>query len=204
MPGGPRRGPLEPPANPAGRRHHPAAKDSHETDISAKQPAPQANARVSRPYEHPGGAQHPEAAPRQGSQAFDRSDSPQAAVLTEPAAEPDATQRYRRRYRLRKRREYLALQSTGERRRSPHFTVITRAKQSPPSRIGITTSRKVGHAPARNRIRRLVREFFRKRRAQLVPPRDILVIARPGAADVSYADVERELAQALGPGQTGA
>jgi ribonuclease P protein component len=124
--------------------------------------------------------------------------------LTEPHADRDATQRYRRRYRLRKRREYLALQSAGKRRRSPHFTVITRAKQSPPSRIGITTSRKVGHAPARNRIRRLVREFFRKRRATLDPPRDILVIAKPGAAGVSYADVERELDRALAAPQTGA
>jgi ribonuclease P protein component len=117
--------------------------------------------------------------------------------LTEAPAERDATQRYRRRYRLRKRREYLALQSAGKRRRSLHFTVITRAKESPPSRLGITTSRKVGHAPARNRIRRLVREFFRKRRAAIAPPRDILVIARPGAAAVSYADVERELDQAF-------
>jgi len=117
--------------------------------------------------------------------------------LTDPTAERDATQRYRRRYRLRKRREYLALQSAGTRRRSPHFTVITRAKKSPPSRIGITTSRKVGHAPARNRIRRLVREFFRKRRAAIQPPRDILVIAKPGTAGVTYAEVERELDRAL-------
>ncbi len=119
--------------------------------------------------------------------------------MTDIPAAGDATQRYRRRFRLRKRREYLALQSAGRRRRSPHFTVITRAKQSPPSRLGITTSRKVGHAPARNRVRRLVREFFRKRRAGLIPPQDVLVIARPGAAGIAYAEVERELTQALLP-----
>lgn len=82
--------------------------------------------------------------------------------------------------------------------------MITRARDFPPSRLGITTSRKVGHAPARNRIRRLVREFFRKRRAVLAPPRDILVIARPGAAEVCFADVERELSQALGCSASGA
>jgi ribonuclease P protein component len=55
----------------------------------------------------------------------------------------------------------------------------------------------VGHAPARNRIRRLVREFFRRRRPELPVPSDVLVIARPGAAAVEYADVERELSRAL-------
>jgi len=75
--------------------------------------------------------------------------------------------------------------------------VITRERQSPPSRLGITTSRKVGGAPARNHIRRLVREFFRRRRTELVPPRDVLVIARPAAGTVRYTDVADELARAL-------
>lgn len=83
-----------------------------------------------------------------------------------------------------------------------HFTVITRVKPAPPSRLGITTSRKVGGAPARNRVRRLVREFFRHHREQIVPPRDVLVIARPGASELRYWDVERELSGALGIAHT--
>jgi len=75
--------------------------------------------------------------------------------------------------------------------------VITRSRQHPPSRLGITTSRKVGDAPTRNRVRRLVREFFRRRRLELTPPRDVLVIARPGAAAVRYADVEEQLTRVL-------
>lgn len=193
-----RGGPIDSP-----RRFSPA-KESHETDISAKQSAPQTATRISRPHGHAGGPARHQAAPGQGPQTPDGFDPAQTAVLTAPTAERDATQRYRRRYRLRKRREYLALQSAGRRRRSTHFTVITRARDFPPSRLGITTSRKVGHAPARNRIRRLVREFFRKRRAVLAPPRDILVIARPGAAEVCFADVERELSQALGCSASGA
>lgn len=90
------------------------------------------------------------------------------------------------------------MQREGRRRTVPHFVVITRARKGPPSRLGITTSRKVGVAPARNRIRRLVREFFRRYRTMLSPHRDVLVVARPGAADLDYSDVKRELSSALG------
>ena len=91
----------------------------------------------------------------------------------------------------------MALQREGRRQTIRHFVVITRHKEGPPSRLGITTSRKVGGAPARNRIRRLVREFFRRHRVELSPPRDVLVIARSGAASICYADVEHELSRAL-------
>ena len=91
----------------------------------------------------------------------------------------------------------MALQREGRRQTLPHFIVITRQRQHAPSRLGLTTSRKVGGAPARNHVRRLVREFFRRRRAALVPPRDVLVIARPAAGTVSYTDVAHELARAL-------
>jgi ribonuclease P protein component len=117
--------------------------------------------------------------------------------LTRPERDRDRAETYPRRFRIRKRREYLALQSGGKRRRSEHFTVITRCRQDNRSRLGITTSRKVGHAPARNRVRRLVREFFRRNRSAIDPPRDVLVIARPGTHLVPYHEIERELRNVL-------
>jgi len=55
----------------------------------------------------------------------------------------------------------------------------------------------VGGAVVRNRVRRLVREFFRRHKFQIVPPQDVLVIARAGAASASLTEVSTELAQAL-------
>ncbi len=49
----------------------------------------------------------------------------------------------------------------------------------------------------RNRVKRLVREFFRRYQHLLVPATDVLVIARPTAAGVCYADVRRDLGAAL-------
>jgi ribonuclease P protein component len=112
------------------------------------------------------------------------------------AADADRAQRFPPRYRLRKRREFLALQRDGRRQSAAHFVVITRLTPGP-SRLGVTTSRKVGNSPARNRVRRLVRECFRRLRPRLDPPRDVLVIARPGAPAIAYADVVHELSRAL-------
>lgn len=112
--------------------------------------------------------------------------------------ESATSQRFPRLYRVRKRSEFLALQQTGRRRAAPHFIVITRCRDKPPARLGITTSRKVGNAPVRNRVRRLVREYFRRHRTLLPAPADVLVIARASAAGVDYGTVERELSRALG------
>ena len=127
-----------------------------------------------------------------------RYDPAETTVLTSPSTADDRSQRYPRQFRIRQRSEYLALQGGGgTRRRSEHFTVITRNRADSPSRLGITASRKVGNAPVRSRVRRLVREFFRRNRTSIQPPRDIVVIARPGAHRVPYRDIERELKGAL-------
>ena len=113
------------------------------------------------------------------------------------AADADRWQRFPPRFRLRKRHEFVALQRHGQRHSAAHFVVITRTLASAPARLGVTTSRKVGSAPERNRVRRLVREFFRRHRALIDPPRDVLVIARPEAAALSYADVVQQLSHIL-------
>ena len=99
--------------------------------------------------------------------------------------------------RIRRRREFLALQHEGRRRHSTHFVVIRRASAAPASRLGITVSTRVGNSVVRNRVKRLVREVFRHRREELVPPTDVLVIAKPGADNLTYAQAATELERVL-------
>ena len=167
-----------------------------ETNIPAKQQATQKNARIPRAHEHAGRTADTEKAPGKGAQASHGRHSAEAARITDGTAAATRSQRFPSAFRLRKRREFLAIQRKGRRQTVPHFVVITRTRKDPPSRLGITTSRKVGIAPQRNRVRRLVREFFR-RQVSLTPPQDTVVIARPGAALLSYAEVAEELSRVM-------
>jgi ribonuclease P protein component len=173
----------------------PRMRGIDEAHVPTKQPETQANTRVSGSHGDPGRTKGSEAPKGEGPQAARRRDSGETARLRGAVAAP--SQHFPPRYRLRKRPEFLALQREGRRRTAPNFIVITRTKSNEPSRLGVTTSRKVGGAPARNRVRRMVREFFRQQRPFLDPPRDVLVIARRGASALRYWDVERELSRAL-------
>lgn len=60
------------------------------------------------------------------------------------------------------------------------------------ARLGLAVSRRVGGAVVRNRVKRRVRECFRRRQATLAGL-DLVVTARPGAGDLPTADVDRHL-----------
>lgn len=61
-------------------------------------------------------------------------------------------------------------------------------------RLGLTVSRKVGRAVVRNRVRRVLREFFRLRQAMIVRPLDIVVVPKrnldPKRMDMALAEQE--------------
>jgi ribonuclease P protein component len=168
----------------------------NETNISPKQQAKEENTRISRPHEQPGGTPGPEEEAGERSQASDGVRSAEATKVAGHRSPPLRSERFPRAFRLRQHREFLTVQRKGKRQTTPHFVVITRPKKNLPSRLGITTSRKVGIAPDRNRIRRLVRECFR-RRGQVGPPCDVVVIALPGAAGLTYRQVAGEIVRAL-------
>ncbi len=65
------------------------------------------------------------------------------------------------------------------------------------SRLGVTVSRRIGNAVVRNRMKRRVRELFRKAmRAHLPVGMSIVVIARGGAAALESAAISDELTMA--------
>ncbi len=102
--------------------------------------------------------------------------------------------RFEKRQRVRKRREFVALQARGRKLGGVHFVILTAAGAG---RLGITVSKKVGNAVTRNRVKRYVREFTRQARSPdrswLPADQDVVVVARPSAATIGFRDVAQDL-----------
>jgi ribonuclease P protein component len=67
-------------------------------------------------------------------------------------------------------------------------------------RFGISTSRRLGGAVVRNRIRRRIRESLRALAPRLEPGYDILLVARPASATASQAELAATLERLLSRG----
>jgi len=112
------------------------------------------------------------------------------------------SEKFRRADRLRSSKDFVRVRREGQRHSSAHFVAqISYARptagasaQPPRGSLGLVVSRRVGNAVARNRVKRLLREWYRRRRATLPPVTDMVVIARPGAAQLSASSIVQELA----------
>lgn len=118
----------------------------------------------------------PRAAPASLSESRD-GDAP--AGVAQPASAPG--QAYPRDRRLLSPPEFSRVFRTGRRLGDRFFTLVYAPGPGPSARLGLAVSRKVSRlAVQRNRIKRLVREAFRRRPG--LPAVDLVVMARPGAA----------------------
>lgn len=115
------------------------------------------------------------------------------------------------RLRLKQRRDFLRVQQSGHKHHVRNFLVFvaprpedaklelaTEVAADKPTRLGITVTRKIGNAVARNRIKRLVREVFRRNRSRLPEGLDLVWVAKQQAAQVEYADVVADFEALIG------
>ncbi len=107
--------------------------------------------------------------------------------------------------RLRKRAEFLRIQSNSRRVSTRHYVLLLAARSAPhggatadggvphgPARLGVVVTKKVGNAVARNRIKRVCRECFRQWPDLLPPGVDLVVIARQGADKLGLSEARAE------------
>lgn len=104
---------------------------------------------------------------------------------------PASDERFPKAVRLLRRREFLQVQSGGQKLPSDGLLGLARPNGRPYSRVGLTVSSKVGNAVVRARLRRLLRELFRKRRGQWPPGVDVVLVVRQSARDASFAELSR-------------
>jgi len=159
----------------------------YEAHLPAQQPAPQAHPWISRADADASGPRRHIGASAQRAQKTDGVNSGPAAAET-----------FSRDDRLRKRREFEECYASGVRASGRFIQVFLSAGESAPlgdgrCRLGISVPRRVGNAVARNRVRRRLREIFRREKASLPASARALVIhARPTAAPASFAEVRAD------------
>lgn len=102
--------------------------------------------------------------------------------------------------RLAKRREYLRVYESGRKLFSRYVVLFYAPNEQQCSRLGITATKKLGKAVARNRVKRWTREVYRRQREALALDSrqiDLVVNVKPNAADATFADYQQELVRVL-------
>lgn len=86
--------------------------------------------------------------------------------------------------------EYRKVYQVGKRLRSPRLTLIYFANGGTDCRLGISIHG-IKTAVRRNRIKRVIREFFRLNRHFIAPPVDVVFAVRPGFEQDSPQEVKQ-------------
>jgi ribonuclease P protein component len=113
-----------------------------------------------------------------------------------PSALSPGTARFLKADRLLYRADFLRALAQGQRLHTRHFGLTLAPASAGKPRLGLVVTKRLGKAVKRNRVRRLLREFFRRHKDRL-PPEDVIIMAKKGASALDYHQVEEELSRVL-------
>ncbi len=94
---------------------------------------------------------------------------------------------------LKKTEDFKAVYQAGKSRANRLLVLYARKNESAGNRVGISVSRKVGNSVVRHRVARLLRESYRLHEEEFHSGWDIVVVARTGAQNASYREMEAAL-----------
>ena len=99
--------------------------------------------------------------------------------------------------RLRTRGEYQQVFRRGIRVDGPLFLLVAAPNGRGFCRLGLGLGRKLGTAVKRNRVKRLLRESFRRHKGAVTPAVDLVLLPKPAMLSCALTEVEREYAERL-------
>jgi len=101
--------------------------------------------------------------------------------------------KFPKREKILNRADFVKLNRSGKRLYTKHFTLITKQNGQGVTRLGVTVSKKTGNAVNRNRVKRLIREFFRLNKAHFPQGHDIVIVAKKDARYLDFWKIKEEL-----------
>jgi ribonuclease P protein component len=113
------------------------------------------------------------------------------------------TQKFLKKFRLKNASEFEKVYQMGVKRVSRSFMLFELSNGGEYSRFGLTTSRKLGKAHDRNRIRRRVKEILRASRLDIPQGFDYVVNPRRSALDRDFQLLRSELLALFGAARHG-
>src|ERR1700749_4222917 len=102
------------------------------------------------------------------------------------------SQSFPRAKRLLKRADFERVRREGTFVRGSLVSIGCLKIDSAELRAGFVTSRRVGNAVIRNRVRRRLREIFRHHQDRLLPSHYLVTVANPAAGKAAFAELEHE------------
>lgn len=117
---------------------------------------------------------------------------------TQEATQPNGIHA-RKPLRLKKARDFQRVRQQGRSVGTARLTLGWAPNASDAWRCGYTVGKRAGGAVTRNRIKRRLREITRSqiKVGQVAPGYDLVLIARPGAAEASYQELAADVGQLL-------
>ncbi len=101
--------------------------------------------------------------------------------------------------RIRRSADFQRVKNAGKRAKTRHFGLNIIPNDLEYHRLGLVVQKRFWCAVKRNRIKRVIREWFRLDKAQIpMPPKDIVIIARPGAEKMNPVELRAEFLPVFG------
>jgi ribonuclease P protein component len=151
----------------------------YEENISTTQSKKKTYSRISSSYEDQIWPKHLISSPRQGSHSFSASHRHQEKPLNFMPPE-SSDQSFSKKERVCRRADFVKIQRKGLKYQTEHFLIFVLATKHS-SRLGITVSKKVGGAVQRNRVKRLLRESYRRHKDLFPEGLDLVFVAKTEA-----------------------
>ena len=99
---------------------------------------------------------------------------------------------------LKKNKDFQFIYRNGKSCGNKYLVMYLYRRDGSKNRVGISVSKKVGNSVLRHRITRLIRESYRLNEKKFVGGLDMIVIARPGAKERNFFEIESALLHLAG------